>query len=98
MNFKFCYWQHKDRLKQLLEESRAKDPSLPSWESLLGKGCYIDKYGFKYDKENEAVLLQYVCQQLNIFYENQPKNIEDTLWKIEELKMNFVVTVRIPEG
>lgn len=65
--------------------------------SLLGKGPYVDKYGFKYDRDNESVLLQYVCQQLNLFYDNHPKFNEDATWKakIKDLKQNFIKTVRI---
>ena len=79
----------------MLDESRKNDPSLPSWESLLGRGAYVDKYGFKYDKENEALLLQYVCQQLNLFYDRYPNINEEIVWRktLIDLQKSFIKTV-----
>ena len=93
----YFHLKHKERLKYLLEESRKNDPSLPSWQSLLGKGSYVDKYGFKYDKENEALLMQYLCHQLNLFYDRYPKLNEEMTWRysISELQKTFIKTVNL---
>lgn len=89
--------KHKKRLRDLLDECRLKDPTLPSWDSLIGDGTFVDKYGFKYDKNNESNLFHYVCQQLNMFFDNQANYLEEKVWKnrIKEWKSNFVVTVSI---
>ena len=81
------FFKHKNRLKSLLEESRKSDPSLPSWESLSGMGSYVDNYGFKYDKENDSILMQYVCQQLNLFYDRYPKMNEEVAWRTTILRL-----------
>lgn len=71
---------------------------LPSWESLIsGTDQFVDKYGFKYEKNNEKALLQYVCQQLSIFFDNQPCFFEDKYWrdKIRQWRKSFFLTVSI---
>lgn len=89
--------KHKRRLKSLLEECREKDPTLPSWESLVGEGTFVDKYGFKYDKSNESNLFHYVCHQLNMFFDNHLNHVEEKFWKnkIKEWRTNFVITVSL---
>ena len=63
----------------LLNESRKIDPSLPSWDSLLENEYFIDKFGFKYEKNSELHHVHYICQQLSIFYSTQPNIIEEDL-------------------
>ncbi|RMZ95176.1 TBC1 domain family member 2B-like, partial [Brachionus plicatilis] len=73
--------KHKNRLKEYLEECRRNDPSFPSWESVTSNECFVDKYGFRYNKSNEYALIHYICQQISIFYKSQPKLKEANLWE-----------------
>ena len=68
---------------------------MPSWEILMNEGFFIDKYGFKYDHKNESILLHYICQQLSMFYDEQPKVLEDKIWKarIKQWKHKFPARV-----
>jgi hypothetical protein len=89
--------KYKNRLRGILEECRRIDPMLPTWDSLLvGNGLFIDKYGFKYDKSNEAIVFQYLCEQLAGFFDNQPNLREDKFWRslIKEWRVKFVKTVK----
>lgn len=87
--------KHKKRLRDLLEECRAKDPTLPTWDSLIGDGTFVDKYGFKYNKSNESNVFHYVCQQLNMFFDSHLNHVEDKFWKncLKEWNNGFVGTV-----
>lgn len=73
--------KHKKRLKEYLEECRRCDPSFPSWDSITSNECFVDKYGFKYNKPNEFALIHYICQQLSIFYKSQPRLQDVILWE-----------------
>jgi len=72
-------FQHIERIKTLLDDSRKIDPTLPSWDSLLKNEYFIDKFGFKYEKKSELHHLHYICQQLSTFYSTQPNIIEEDL-------------------
>lgn len=87
--------KHKKRLRDLLEECRQKDPTLPTWDSLVGDGTFVDKYGFKYNKSNESNVFHYVCHQLNMFFDNHLNHVEEKFWKtkLKEWKNGFVLTV-----
>lgn len=89
--------KHKKRLRDLLEECREKDPTLPTWDSLVGDGTFVDKYGFKYNKSNESNVFHYVCQQLNMFFDSHLNHVEEKFWKmrLKEWKNGFVLTVSI---
>ncbi len=92
--------KYKNRLKAILVECRKIDPLLPTWDSLvMGSNHFIDKYGFKYNKNNEAILFQYLCQQLSIFFDNQPNFREDKFWqsKIKEWRIKFVKTNEVKQ-
>ena len=83
--------KHIERIKGLLAESRAVDPSLPSWESLIENEYFIDRFGFKYSKKSELHHVHYVCQQLSIFYTNQAYHVKEKSFKknICDWKQNF---------
>jgi hypothetical protein len=68
-----------------------KDPALPSWEILMAEGFFVDTYGFKYEHKNETILFHYICQQLSMFYDEQPKIVEDKIWieRVKEWKSKF---------
>ncbi len=87
--------KHKIRLENMLEECRKIEPGLPSWNSLSTAKCFIDDYGFKYEKKNEFVFLHYVCQQLNSFYINQSKLEQNELWesRVNAWQRSFSITV-----
>ncbi len=57
----------------------------------------MDDYGFKYEKDNELVVLLYICQQLNIFHDDQSKinQLDRWKWKTRELESNFILTVSL---
>jgi len=79
----------------MLDDCRKIEPALPSWNSLLAAECFIDDYGFKYEKKNEFVFLHYVCQQLNSFYVNQSKLEQNELWqsRVNAWQASFTITV-----
>ena len=62
---------------------------MPSWDILMNEGCFVDTYGFKYDHKNDSVLFHYICQQLIMFYDEQPKIIEDKFWLENIKKWNY---------
>lgn len=88
--------KHQDRLKEILEQVRKKDPSLPSWNSLISEDCYIDSYGFKYHKMSDRYRLHYICQQIKMSISKQPNHLEDKAWesKIKDWKKSIFVTVK----
>lgn len=83
--------KHKNRLREFIEECRRSDPTFPSWESITSNECFVDKYGFKYNKSNECSLIHYICQHLSLFYRSQPKLQEVYLWerRLKEWKKSF---------
>ena len=94
-NLFFFYLKHKEALKNLLEECKTIDPTLPSWHTLMEDVRYVDIYGFKNEKKSEIDSLHYVCNLLKTFYSNQPNSIEDSIWDIhiKKWKHSFSVTV-----
>lgn len=83
--------KHKNRLREYIEECRRSDPTFPSWESITINECFVDKYGFKYNKSNEYALIHYICQHLSLFYRSQPKLQEVILWerRLKDWKKSF---------
>ncbi|KAK6111853.1 hypothetical protein QQG55_45300 [Brugia pahangi] len=59
---------HKKRVINLLNEARAVDPTLPTFESLTLFGNYLDIFGFQRSFADEELALHYICTQLYALY------------------------------
>ena len=83
-------------MKDLLNECRKRDPSLPSYDSLEGSGIYIDTYGFKHEKNNENDRLQYICVKLSQFYDSKCHHIDENFWRtlLKTYQSTSIVSVR----
>ncbi|VDK52279.1 unnamed protein product, partial [Gongylonema pulchrum] len=68
---------HKKRVIRLLEEARAIDPTLPTFESVTTLGNHLDVFGFRRSFDDEDVALHYICTQLHSLYlEHTPAQME----------------------
>lgn len=71
-------FQHRDRLKILLDECRKQDPSLPNFDCST---IYIDPFGFKHEKSDENERLNLICLKLIEFHRSKNRSIDERLWK-----------------
>ena len=55
----------------------------------------VDNYGFKYDRENETSVLNFMCQKLVNYYDYDSKLIHDNFWsmKLKEWENNSSIDV-----
>jgi hypothetical protein len=87
----------------MLDECRQIDPSLPTWNYLFNsqfnntnedndshKSYFVDKFGFKYDRNNETMLCQFLCQQLITFYEDDANNNHSSSSNLNRNNLNFL--------
>ncbi|KAL3989393.1 Rab-GTPase-TBC domain family protein [Acanthocheilonema viteae] len=74
---------HKKRVISLLNEARAIDPTLPTFESLTLFGNYLDIFGFQRSFDDEELALHYICTQLYALYlECTPAQLQHRIaWK-----------------
>ena len=65
--------EHERRVKKLLERARECDPTLPTFESVTGHGCFhVDEYGFRHNFEGEVPLaVHFIATQLHQHYQAQ---------------------------
>uniref|UniRef100_A0A158QB00 Rab-GAP TBC domain-containing protein n=1 Tax=Enterobius vermicularis TaxID=51028 RepID=A0A158QB00_ENTVE len=62
---------HKTRVLKLLDEARLVDPTLPTLESIVTLGNYVDAYGFRHNFDNEGIALHYICTLLQAHYKQK---------------------------
>ncbi|CAG9534604.1 unnamed protein product [Cercopithifilaria johnstoni] len=74
---------HKKRVISLLNEAREIDPTLPTFESLILFGNYLDIFGFQRSFDDEQLALHYICTQLYALYlECAPAQLQHRItWK-----------------
>ncbi|VDK85194.1 unnamed protein product [Onchocerca ochengi] len=83
MYFKSNYLVVILRVVSLLNEARAIDPTLPTFESLTLFGNYVDIFGFQRSFDDEELALHYICTQLyELYLECTPAQLQHRIaWK-----------------
>uniref|UniRef100_A0A0N5AWE4 Rab-GAP TBC domain-containing protein n=1 Tax=Syphacia muris TaxID=451379 RepID=A0A0N5AWE4_9BILA len=71
---------HKTRVLKLLDEARNSDPTLPTLESIISLGNYVDAYGFRHSFEDEGLALHYICTLLQEHYKD--KSMEEQMHRV----------------
>lgn len=64
--------EHERRVKKLLEKARESEPTLPTFESVIGQGTFhVDEYGFRHNFEEIPLALHFIATQLHQHYQAQ---------------------------
>lgn len=64
--------EHERRVKKLLEKARESEPTLPTFESVIGQGTFhVDEYGFRHNFEEVPLALHFIATQLHQHYQAQ---------------------------
>ncbi len=80
----------------LINEGKYKDGSLPKWDAIDAvrtnsktsqqqelQNKFVDSYGFIYDRSNEIARLNYLCEKLVHFYDNESKISQENFWSMK---------------
>lgn len=90
----YLFGRQKETIKLFINEGRNKDSTIPKWEALdscakasgnsfYGDDYFVDLYGFKYEKRNETSALNYLCEKLIAFYDNESKLVQENFWSMK---------------